>query len=98
MFSQDTYTNTSPSATQTTSASTNEMIGMDEEFPEFHNRVRFDCETKKGSVIDVIHVMTGQARNCCNVILLRLNDTHPELVQRFEKIRIEKKVCVSLIF
>jgi hypothetical protein len=69
-----------------------QMVGMDEEFPEFHGRVRFDSETRKGSVLDVIHVMTGQERKNCSVILQRLSESHPELIHRFENIQINSKV------
>lgn len=69
-----------------------EMVGMDEQFPEFHGRVRFDRETKKGSVLDVIRVMTGQESRHCNMILSRLNENHPELCGRFEKIRVNNSV------
>lgn len=77
MFTQFAYTTTNQ-----------EMVGMDEQFPEFHGRVRFDRETKKGSVLDVIHVMTGQARHHCSRTLNNVRESHPELTQRFELIRI----------
>lgn len=71
-----------------TPAMAQEIIGIDEQFPEFHNRVRFDADTRKGSVLDVIQVMTGQERKNLNRVLTSIGETHPELVQRFEKIRI----------
>ncbi len=77
-------------------AMSNEMVGIDEQFPEFHNRVRFDADTKKGSVLDVIHVMTGSKSGHASQALARLEETHPELCQRFEKTRLNGKV--SLIY
>lgn len=73
-----------------------EMVGIDEQFPEFHGRVRFDQETRKGSVIDVIHVMTGQRRNHCCRTLNDLKDSHPELCSRFEHIRINGAVSYQI--
>jgi hypothetical protein len=69
-----------------------ELVGMDQQFPEFHNRVRFDAATRKGSVLDVIHVMTGQAKRHCCTLLNSLSKAHPELTSRFQKIKIENKV------
>jgi hypothetical protein len=74
------------------------LIGMDEQFPEFHNRVRFDQQTKKASVLDVITVMTGQKSKHCSMVLARLSNTYPELYESFETIRIDGKVGYTLYF
>lgn len=69
-----------------------QLVGLDEQFPEFHGRVRFDQDTRKGSVLDVIHVMTGQLRRHCCRTLSDLEQNHPELCARFEKLRINGSV------
>ena len=76
----------------TSTASSLPLVGINEQFPEFHGRLRFDKETKKASVIDVIKIMTGQPGKGCSMTMKRLQETHPELGARFEKIRINSKV------
>jgi Ni,Fe-hydrogenase III small subunit len=74
----------------------NVMVSMEDAYPEFYNRVRFDRETRKASVLDVIGVMTSQNHRACNVTFLRLGTSHPELHARFEKIQINGKVSLSI--
>jgi hypothetical protein len=66
-------------------------------YPEFAGRIRFDEATKKGSVLDVIHVMTGQARKHCNRVLTNLQQNHPEVVPGFEKIKIDNQVISKIL-
>ena len=88
MFQEFSYT----PDTMPTSVNPAEMVGLDTQFPEFHNRIRFDTDTRKGSVLDVIHVMTGMKSNDCAKTVKRLGETYPELVERFQKTRINGKV------
>lgn len=70
---------------------------LDDAFPEFHGKIRFDAETKKGSVIDVIHLVTGSARhNCCRT-LKTLKEIYPEINEGIAQAQINQKV-ISVIF
>ena len=69
-----------------------EMTSMDSQFPEFHGRVRFDEATKKGSVLDVVQVITGLTSGNSSVVFSRLHETYPELCRKFQKTRINGKV------
>lgn len=98
MFSQYTYNaNTGRRTISNSSSNQNnpQLVPMDEEFPEFHNRVRFDTETKKGSVLDVIRVMTGQLSNNCCRTLTALESSYPEISEKIERARINNKVKIT---
>ena len=72
------------------------MTSMSTEFPEFHNKVRFDAETKRGSVLDVIKLMTGMTSNNIDRVFKSMTEKHPELFNQFSRCRINGKV--SLFF
>ncbi|CAK8996123.1 EsV-1-210/211 paralog [Durusdinium trenchii] len=65
--------------------------GLALEFPEFHGKVRFDAATKRGSVLDVIGVVTGYNSSSSSTALRRLSENFGELTERFQSIRINGK-------
>ncbi|BCU09074.1 hypothetical protein [Sicyoidochytrium minutum DNA virus] len=67
------------------------MVGMSEQFPEFHDRVRFDRETMKGSCLDVIRMMGIERRNATR-FFHAIENNYPELFAKFTKIKINGKV------
>jgi hypothetical protein len=89
MFQTYAYTTTNTMPVQ---AASTDVVGLAQQFPEFHNRVRFDADTKRGSVLDVIQLMTEQLPSNCSRTLRTLEASNPELTNRFQKTRINNRV------
>jgi hypothetical protein len=82
-------------SSSSSSGGANVMVSMEDAYPEFYNRVRFDRETRKASVLDVIGVMTSQKGSARSMIFKRLETSHPELYGRFETLAINGKVSAN---
>lgn len=69
------------------------MVGISEQFPEFHGRVRFDRETMKGSLRDTVRLMGFNNKNASRAIK-SIEENYPELFARFHHMKINGAVSL----